>query len=208
MAKTSTIISSTIDETFPVAGQDNDSQGFRDNFNIIKDNFTTTKTDFDDLFNKVLLKAPLNGDTSSLSNALDNETISVVNLLQHTETAYDATGGIGADTNVSFTSGHHYKIQAQDNITLTIVDFPDTDQYAEMRFEITGDGIANRTITFAGEYASAAPSTMLVDGSAELGGTTAITTSTVTSRRHLVKAFTTDGGVNVFLQYLGTFNEA
>ena len=32
----SNIISSTIDESYPVAGQDNDTQGFRDNFNIIK----------------------------------------------------------------------------------------------------------------------------------------------------------------------------
>lgn len=196
----SLIISSTIDATFPVAGQDNDSQGFRDNFQIIKDNFTNAASEITDLQNDTAKK--------NTDNAFSNNTLSVVNLLQHTETAYDATGGIGADTNVSFTSGHHYKIQAQDDITLTIVDFPDTNQYAEMRFEITGDGIANRTVTFAGEYASAAPSTMLVDGSAELGGTTAVTTSTVTSRRHLLKAFTTDGGVNVFLQYLGTFNEA
>lgn len=196
----SLIISSTIDATFPVAGQDNDSQGFRDNFQIIKDNFTNAASEITDLQNDTAKK--------NTDNAFSNNTLSVVNLLQHTETAYDATSGIGAPTNVSFTSGHHYKIQAQDDITLTIVDFPDTNQYAEMRFEITGDGIANRTVTFAGEYASAAPSTMLVDGSTELGGTTAITTSTVTSRRHLLKAFTTDGGVNVFLQYLGTFNEA
>ena len=32
----SNIISSTIDDTYPVAGIDNDTQGFRDNFNIIK----------------------------------------------------------------------------------------------------------------------------------------------------------------------------
>ena len=31
-----------IDQTFPVAGQDNDSQGFRDNFNIIR-KFLTSK---------------------------------------------------------------------------------------------------------------------------------------------------------------------
>jgi hypothetical protein len=35
----SNIVYTTIDEQFPVAGQDNDSQGFRDNFNIIKENF-------------------------------------------------------------------------------------------------------------------------------------------------------------------------
>ena len=37
----SSIDTSTIDATYPVAGIDNDSQGFRDNFNSIKTNLTT-----------------------------------------------------------------------------------------------------------------------------------------------------------------------
>ena len=32
----STIDDTSIDQTFPVAGQDNNSQGFRDNFSTIK----------------------------------------------------------------------------------------------------------------------------------------------------------------------------
>ena len=40
----STIDDTSIDQTFPVAGQDNNSQGFRDNFSTIKNNFTITKT--------------------------------------------------------------------------------------------------------------------------------------------------------------------
>lgn len=39
----------SIDETFPVAGQDNDSQGFRDNFHYIKNNFSAAKTEIEDL---------------------------------------------------------------------------------------------------------------------------------------------------------------
>ena len=37
----SNIISTTINENFPIAGQDNDSQGFRDNFNVIKTSLST-----------------------------------------------------------------------------------------------------------------------------------------------------------------------
>ena len=37
----SSIDTSTIDANYPVAGIDNDSQGFRDNFNSIKTNITT-----------------------------------------------------------------------------------------------------------------------------------------------------------------------
>jgi hypothetical protein len=34
-----------IDVTYPIAGQDNDTQGFRDNFNNIKNNLTTAKNE-------------------------------------------------------------------------------------------------------------------------------------------------------------------
>ena len=45
----SEIISNTIDANFPVAGQDNDSQGFRDNFNIIKTALSVANTEITDL---------------------------------------------------------------------------------------------------------------------------------------------------------------
>ena len=41
----SNIISTTINENFPIAGQDNDSQGFRDNFNVIKTSLSTANTE-------------------------------------------------------------------------------------------------------------------------------------------------------------------
>ena len=40
-----------LDVEFPVPGQDNDSQGFRDNFNIIKTNFTSAKSEIETLQN-------------------------------------------------------------------------------------------------------------------------------------------------------------
>ena len=45
----SSINPSNIDGTYPVAGQDNDSQGFRDNFTNIKTNFTSAKTEIEAL---------------------------------------------------------------------------------------------------------------------------------------------------------------
>jgi hypothetical protein len=43
------INSTDIDGNFPVAGQDNDSQGFRDNFTTIKNSLATAKTEISDL---------------------------------------------------------------------------------------------------------------------------------------------------------------
>jgi len=51
----------TIDITYPVAGQDNNSQGFRDNFTNIQTNLQTVKDELEDLQAKVVLKSALNG---------------------------------------------------------------------------------------------------------------------------------------------------
>ena len=45
----SNINSTGVDATFPIAGQDNDSQGFRNNFNTIKNNFTAAKSEIEAL---------------------------------------------------------------------------------------------------------------------------------------------------------------
>lgn len=189
----SSIISTTIDETFPVAGQDNDSQGFRDNFAIIKDNFAYAKTEIETLQNDTA--------KTNVDNSFNNNTLSVVNLEQHTQTAYDATSGISTSTNVSFTQGHHFAIVAQADVTLTITDWPDTDQYAEMRFQIRGDGASARDVTFAGA------GTIYTDGNAAFGGGATLTLDIVTTEWQVVKAWTFNGGVSVFLEFIGTFNE-
>jgi hypothetical protein len=45
----SSITTTNIDATFPVAGQDNDSQGFRDNFSQIKTQLSTASTEITSL---------------------------------------------------------------------------------------------------------------------------------------------------------------
>ena len=45
----SSIVPGNIDGTFPVAGQDNSSQGFRDNFTASKNNFTNAKSEIEAL---------------------------------------------------------------------------------------------------------------------------------------------------------------
>ena len=60
----SNIVDTTIDDTYPVAGIDNDSQGFRDNFNIIKSNFVAAKAELTELQNNAILKNKLTSQAS------------------------------------------------------------------------------------------------------------------------------------------------
>lgn len=193
----SSIISTTIDETYPVAGQDNDSQGFRDNFNIIKDNFAYAKSEIEDLQNTT---AKLNAD-----NAYDFNTQSQLNLKQYTVQLTEANSAVGVD--YTFNNGQFLKFIAQGDLTLNITDWPTTTQYAEIVFALFGNGSADHDVTISSDYTAPGNSQMLTDGNAAFGGGAVVTVSTVTTTAKLIKAFTYDNGENVFLQYLGQYAE-
>jgi len=70
----SNINTNAINTAYPVAGANNSSQGFRDNFTSIKNNLDTAGTEISDLQSKVVVKAALNG--TSLNNDMGNTLIS------------------------------------------------------------------------------------------------------------------------------------
>ena len=76
----SSIVPGNIDGTYPKAGQDNSSQGFRDNFNAVKDNFQFAK---DEIETMQTGKASL----SSASDFTDNE-VSRAKFKDTSETVY------------------------------------------------------------------------------------------------------------------------
>lgn len=206
MAFTSSIVSTTIDETFPVAGQDNNSQGFRDNFSVIKNSLASAKTEIENLENST----PKTDENSNMNNY----TLSKANLLQGSQQAsITYASGISGDTDVSFNSGHHHKILPQASLTLTFIDWTDTaNRYNEMRVQIFGDGTSvDKTIVFAGKNSGGvASSTMYTDGDAifsapntfivnNASGSVTATTS------YIFKVFSFDQGVNVYVKYEGKF---
>jgi len=59
-----------VDESFPIAGQDNDSQGFRDNFATIKSSLASAKTEITNLQdNTAKLNVNNNFNQNEISNA-------------------------------------------------------------------------------------------------------------------------------------------
>lgn len=71
---TSNINTNAINPAYPVAGTNNSSQGFRDNFTSIKNNLDTASTELSDLQSKALVKQALNG--TAINNDMANTLIS------------------------------------------------------------------------------------------------------------------------------------
>ena len=137
---TSAIVSSTIDADYPVSGQDNDSQGFRDNFSVIKDGLATANAEITVLQNT---SAKLNVDNDFGGNVIDNAT---TNRLYGS--VYSTTST--ATTNVSLENGEYQRIQVTGNHTVAFTDWPETDRFAKIRLELKSSG-TTQTITFSTE---------------------------------------------------------
>lgn len=83
---TSSISTSGINVNYPVAGVDNNSQGFRDNFSAIANQFTTAASEITALQNNAVV--------SNSTNNLNGNTQQNLNLLQVTEQAYQFSSGL------------------------------------------------------------------------------------------------------------------
>jgi len=139
---TSQITTSNIDGTYPIAGQDNDSQGFRDNFTNIKNNFTYTKSELDDLFAKVVVKSPLSGETETSNIMVNRAPISGAQLSNTSETLKDLSTTSGTVT-LNMALGNCQKVILDGSATLAFSGFPTAGQIGRIRLEITINNTAH-----------------------------------------------------------------
>jgi len=110
----SNINPNNIDGYFPIAGQDNDSQGFRDNFTNIKNNLNFAKNEISDLQNKAILKSPLSG-TGTVNNNMAGATLSNVSLNSDSHVLLDH-GTIG-DPDVTISYDLDYNLATVHSLT-------------------------------------------------------------------------------------------
>lgn len=192
----SNIIHETIDEAYPVAGVDNDSQGFRDNFSVIKNSLASAKTEMEDLQDNVARK-----DVDS--NFAGNKIIDAE--LDHTTLAFINIGTVNADQNVSFLNGHYQRFVATGNLVMTLADWPASGRLAKMTVEFESDDGSTRNITFQGE-GNAIFRSNTDDWAAGTDQTQVIATSASDTYPTIVEFWTHDGGATVFADLKGVYD--
>ena len=130
----SNINPAAIDGSYPVAGQDNNSQGFRDNFTTIKVNFQAAEEEINDLEAKAVLKAALTGST--LDNNMNNNRIYAVNLDDVSTTSISSSTNSGA-VELNYASGQYQKVEPSvGSIVLSIINWPDSGYFGILRVAI------------------------------------------------------------------------
>jgi len=134
----------SINSAYPVAGQDNDSQGFRDNFGTIKSNFVASKAEIEALQDNTAKKNEAN-------NFLGNN-ISNANLVDVSE-ELNAGGTVQASQNIDFQFGPVQTFIISGDVTLTTTGWPESGKVGKIRVILVNDG-TTRTLTIGTEAGS------------------------------------------------------
>jgi len=125
----------TIDGAYPVAGIDNDTQGFRDNFTIIKDGLSQAQSEITSLQNNT---AKLNRP-----NDFAGTEITRANLSQVTE-EYHNIGTVIDGLNISLLNGMYQSVninlpEGTSTISFVLSEWPPVDQLAKLTVQLKGN---------------------------------------------------------------------
>jgi hypothetical protein len=119
---TSNINPNNIDGAYPVAGQDNNSQGFRTNFTNTKTNFQFAANEITALQNTAVLTASL-ANSQPVVNNLQTSTLSNGYLKNMYETTV-ALGPVASSVTINYTLGSYQTLTTNGAISLAFSNFP------------------------------------------------------------------------------------
>jgi hypothetical protein len=139
-----------IDGTYPIAGQDNNSQGFRDNFTNTVNNFTFAAAELTDLQTYAVLKGPLGsvGQTGTPTNVMDYTYITEPQLLKAVETTkFIGNTSSGGSFEVDWSQGHFQTVGVTSTATMSFAStWPTINLHTQLRLQITTYGTTAITL--------------------------------------------------------------
>ena len=140
-----------IDGTYPIAGQDNNSQGFRDNFTNTINNFTFAAAELTDLQQNAVLKASLGsvGQTGTPTNNMNYAFLTHAQLIGTVETKNNiGTISSGSNFEVDWETGHFQTVSITTTAGMTFDNWPSSSSvWSRLRLQITATTLSNLTIS-------------------------------------------------------------
>ena len=191
---TSAITTTNIDGAFPIAGQDNNSQGFRDNFTNIKTGLNTAKSEITALqTNTAKLNANNDFNGKIIQNAEMNQVYGTVR----------DNGTISTTTTIDLDNGPLQIYTLAGSATLQFINWPafgDSDLYAKIRLHLKSNTEDSSAITVTFTTASGA-----ILKSGDGAAFPSPFTLNINGAFRVVEAWTYNAGTTVYLKYLGEF---
>lgn len=144
---TSNVNYTSINENFPVPGEDNDTQVFRDNFDTIKNSLRAAQEEITDLQEN---SARTDNDNDFQGNIISNAVLDRVDARRHPKAFINADT---AQYTIDYEYGGYQPVQFEANMSVIFQNFPNnatavSDKgVGKVTLELYGDG-STRTITF------------------------------------------------------------
>jgi hypothetical protein len=178
---------SSIDATYPIAGKDNDSQGFRDNFGYIKNGLEIAQGEITGLQN--------NSALTSENNNFNNNKISGAVFTNNSDFFFDG-GTVGSNTLVTYANGPYQKFTITGTLNLTLqfpILTPNTVGGVVYRMRVELIGNDNKfAVSFVGTGSTIITNNIPI---------TIYIVSSVVSR--IFDIWTTDAGDNIYVHEVG-----
>lgn len=130
----STINTNALDVNYPVPGQNNSTQGFRNNFTNIKQNLNIAANEISDLQNKVVLKSAL--ANSTLNNDMANTLIANASTLQFRSTMYNLGNALVDNVLVNCSLGDVQYGNLAGNIVLDFASWAPTNTLSTVELQL------------------------------------------------------------------------
>ena len=142
---TSAINPNDIDGQYPIAGQDNNSQGFRDNFTNTKTNFQYAANEITDLQTNAVLKAALSGTT--LDNNMNGSPLSNASISDFSAAAV-ILGTLSGPVVINYVNGHYQTVTVTNgaSILLSFTNFPAAGNFGIVRVAITINDVTDTVV--------------------------------------------------------------
>ena len=142
---TSAINPNDIDGQYPIAGQDNNSQGFRDNFTNTKTNFQYAANEITDLQTNAVLKAALSGTT--LDNNMNGSPLSNASISDFSAAAV-ILGTQSGPVVINYVTGHYQTVTVTNgaSISLSFTNFPAAGNFGIVRVAITINDVGDTVV--------------------------------------------------------------
>lgn len=185
----SNIVPGNIDGTYPVAGQDNSSQGFRDNFTAIKNNFTEAASEIESLQN--------NKASTNASSDFNDNVVSKAVLKDIAQTVY-AYGSVSSGTvTLNHENGNYQTVTINGPVNLAFDNWPASGTAGRITLDATINLSSGSipTVTI--------PTSVLVADNVSGGDGSSDTFTVPNTGRYLYEFITTDAGTTILMHQLG-----
>ena len=199
---TSTINYSAINTAYPVAGQDNNSQGFRDNFTAISAGLATAKAEITALQQNSVIVQDLATSSTTVVNNLLGSTLSNGLYSQLNPVVYNIGNITSSGTLININNGPVQQVRLTASATITFQNWGASGSYSAVRLILSGDQASTRTATLA-----TVNSGIMRTATGWSGGTSPITVVLGTTNLfEVIEAWTVDGGAHVYLKNVGEYS--